>query len=147
MIEIYPNHPTPRAKKSRKTLFLIHKSITIVFTLMLSLMGYYNRKIFSICISLFFLLSLIIIVISFACATPSLGKLQHTAPVSKTELQAFQIKNDKGLHRNTMKNKKKIKRTKKFNTRLFSAMLPKGYVPPSSPSPRHNGLSAERYSP
>ncbi|KAI3466822.1 hypothetical protein Pfo_023485 [Paulownia fortunei] len=129
-------------------------------------MGYDTKKISSACIFLFFLIPLII---SFACPTPSLDKLQASASVSKTEFQVFQIKktdlpiflnsnekgrrnkNEKGLYRNTMKRK----RTKNLNTRPFTAMLPKGYVPPSGSSPCHNvypnsvtffcGLSAERY--
>ncbi|KAI3456012.1 hypothetical protein Pfo_012675 [Paulownia fortunei] len=96
-------------------------------------MGYYmNSKIVTICITLFFLLSLII---SFARATPLLDdelQIKKTAPVF---LNSRQSKNEKG---NLYRNKLKRNRMKNIDARRFSAMLPKGYVPPSGSSRCHN---------
>ncbi|KAL7211449.1 hypothetical protein ACSBR2_014336 [Camellia fascicularis] len=59
--------------------------------------------------------------------------IKHTSPfmLSKQE----HTKKKKSMERRTMKRKK----TKNFNSRAFSAMLPKGFVPPSGSSSCHNG--------
>ncbi|PIN04679.1 hypothetical protein CDL12_22787 [Handroanthus impetiginosus] len=91
-------------------------------------MGYYNSKIIRICISVFFILSLIT---SFACSTttPLLDKFQT---INAKETAPVNLLNEKGF-------KLKRKRMKKLDhSRTFSAMLPKGYVPPSGSSPCHN---------
>ncbi|XP_058092644.1 uncharacterized protein LOC131239104 [Magnolia sinica] len=61
--------------------------------------------------------------------------------------QVYKIKNttpyllDEDLNKNSNRRKRrKKKKIKPFETRTFSAMLPKGFVPPSGSSPCHNDM-------
>ncbi|KAK4440163.1 hypothetical protein Salat_0351200 [Sesamum alatum] len=106
----------------------------------------YNSKIASI--SLVFVLSLMII--SFACPTPLLTNnfQPSAAPVSVLQTDDSRVKKSAPqlFLNNSRKNKndhnkvmmKKRKRINNLDARRFSAMLPKGYVPPSGSSPCHN---------
>ncbi|KAL6567303.1 hypothetical protein OROGR_000971 [Orobanche gracilis] len=115
-----------------------------------------NIKFFTIIIFLFSLLSLIII--SFASSPGSLlffndhDQLQTSPPVSRpddkythgfrirrrTKETFLNIRKNKN-HGGTVLRKNKSRKTKNnIDARRFSAMLPKGYVPPSGSSPCHN---------
>ncbi|GAA0150970.1 hypothetical protein LIER_09790 [Lithospermum erythrorhizon] len=107
-------------------------------------MAYYYSKmtIFMICSVLVFSL-----IISFVCALPSqevqpsnAEKVlsQHHQVYNIKKMMPLKIKNERGMMMVRMKQKRK-KLDKNFETRrVFSAMLPKGYVPPSGSSPCHN---------
>ncbi|KAL6546388.1 hypothetical protein OROMI_022109 [Orobanche minor] len=112
-----------------------------------------NSKIFTIIIFLFSLLSLIII--SFASSpavssslfindhrqpqtSPPDDKYYHGFRIRRMTKETFPNKNHGG---ETILRKNKSETTKNNNNidaRRFSAMLPKGYVPPSGSSPCHN---------
>ncbi|KAM7524989.1 hypothetical protein LguiA_014891 [Lonicera macranthoides] len=101
----------------------------------------FNQTLKIFALILFFLLPLI----SFTCPSPpSSTKVQQAnAPPN-----LFYIKNttpiflDKqALNNNVKKKRMRIKRKKnhhRLDSRAFSAMLPKGFVPPSGSSPCHN---------
>lgn len=124
----------------------------------------YNHTL-SNCSSLFFLLLLFIIIIIPCCSSlsPSSSQAHHQlikpniAPSNSnsqsrhSQYQEYYFKkstvlflNDKGFKKNKkglMKNRrKKIKNLgiSSSSSRPFSAMLPKGFVPPSGSSPCHN---------
>ncbi|XP_034698777.1 uncharacterized protein LOC117924287 [Vitis riparia] len=73
-------------------------------------------------------------------------EIQASTPSNvPTSYQLFYIKNTPPFSLNEEINDKKKKKrrrrkktTKSFRTRPFSAMLPKGFVPPSGSSPCHN---------
>nr|DAD37541.1 TPA_asm: hypothetical protein HUJ06_008182 [Nelumbo nucifera] len=91
---------------------------------------------------IFFLLS--IITSFFASPSSSLVIKPADAPSSlqPAQYQEFKIKNPRSLVLNEelRSRKKRRKKIKNFGSRSFSAMLPKGFVPPSGSSPCHNDV-------
>ncbi|OMO65673.1 hypothetical protein COLO4_31077 [Corchorus olitorius] len=60
--------------------------------------------------------------------------VKNTTPFYLNKRSGF----DKKRKRKMMKRRKKNSKIKNFETRPFSVMLPKGFVPPSGSSPCHN---------
>lgn len=112
-----------------------------------TLMGF-NQTIKFFCT---FLLLLLISIVAFSSASSCHIVIQPSTPAKElTQYQVFYIKNTNPfiLEKEPNKNRKEkrkmmmMKRRKEmiknFKTRSFSAMLPKGSVPPSGSSPCHN---------
>ncbi|KAL1555855.1 hypothetical protein AAHA92_11546 [Salvia divinorum] len=99
-----------------------------------------NTKIATSLSPLLLLLSLIIIII-IALAFPS-HSLSVKATLPQKDFKTFHIKKPSPpfLRRGEKRNlpRRKRSRREKPDSRRFSAMLPKGYVPPSGSSPCHN---------
>ncbi|KAJ0080894.1 hypothetical protein Patl1_10069 [Pistacia atlantica] len=98
------------------------------------------------------LMFLFFFLIFFSCSTSSsVDQIQPriSSSPSNTQYQVlytkntrpFLLNNNKEFNKNRKKRWEMMKRkhnAKNFNTRSFSAMLPKGFVPPSRSSPCHN---------
>ncbi|KAL8460921.1 hypothetical protein ACS0TY_032427 [Phlomoides rotata] len=92
-------------------------------------MGQLNSKFLSI-----LMISQLVVVLLFAHPTLSLNAPDH-----------FQLKktppvflNEKAPNLYRIRRKTRMMKNKKLDSRSFSAMLPRGYVPPSGSSPCHN---------
>ncbi|KAB1221328.1 hypothetical protein CJ030_MR2G005425 [Morella rubra] len=106
-----------------------------------------NFKSFCVCLFLF----LFLVLINASCTSTSSSheiQPQAAADVPPVHYHVFYIKNTKPFVLNKQdhdlgkkrRSKKKMRRKKikNINSRPFSVMLPKGFVPPSGSSPCHN---------
>lgn len=105
----------------------------------------HNHSFCEIFISLFFLLLLLLLVMNIFCISSISPPPILPPPAAALPRSLYSIKKTKDslasdqerVIKNGYRRKKRFK-SKNFDTRTFSEMLPKGFVPPSGSSPCHN---------